>query len=453
VLAGLALIVASVIVLGTETAFPGVAALLPVTGATLVIVGGLRGPTLPGRVLLANPVARYLGRISYSLYLWHWPLLILVPIAIENDDLGVRVALAGVAIVLAAISTELVEQPFRRSGGLARRSRGSVQLGLAASVAVGAVALVMSGAISLPANLLPRDPLVVELAGVRGDLPRSYADGCHLNHQASEPRDDCVYGDPAGEQSIFLIGDSHAAQWIPALDAYAAERGRRLEVHTKSACSVADVPLWERQLLRQYDECYEWRESLLKRIKRAEPETVFVGSSRDYELWSNGSIVRSNQAYTYWQQKLTELLQALEARAERVVLLAEMPFLNFDPVDCLADRRRSSCDPPASLVIDRDYAALESAAAAEAGAEVLSLNAVLCQNGSCPVVVDDIVVFRDRHHVTASYMNHLAEPVANLIEGRAPFPTPMPSIVPLRAGAPADLPVLDAPVPAASAGP
>ncbi|HSM34257.1 MAG TPA: acyltransferase family protein [Anaerolineae bacterium] len=453
VMVGLALIVASVIVLSTETAFPGVAALLPVTGATLVIVGGVRGSTLPGRVLLANPVARYLGRISYSLYLWHWPLLILVPIAMENDGLGMRIALAGAAIVLAAISTELVEQPFRRSDGLARRSRGSIQLGLAASVAVGAVALVMSGAISLPANLLPRDPLVLELAGVREDLPRNYSDGCHLDHRASEPRDDCVYGDLEGEQTIFLIGDSHAAQWVPALDAYAAERGRRLEVHTKSACSVADVPLWERQLLRQYDECYEWRESLLKRIKRTEPETVFVGSSRDYELWSNGNIIRSNQAYTYWQQKLTELLQALDARAERVVLLAEMPFLNFDPVDCLADRRRSTCDPPASLVIDRDYAALESAAAAEAGAEVLSLNAVLCQNGSCPVVVDDIVVFRDRHHVTASYMDHLAEPVANLIEGRAPFPTPAPSMVPLVAGAPAALPVLDSTLPAASASP
>ena len=238
VLVGLALIVAGVVILGTESAFPGLAALLPVTGATLVIVGGLRGPTLPGRVLLSNPVSRYLGRISYSLYLWHWPLLILVPIAMENDELVFRVALAGVAVVLAAISTELVEQPFRRSGGLAGRSRGSIQLGLAASVAVGVAALVMSGAITLPANLLPRDPLVLELAGVREDLPRSYADGCHLTYEVTKPRDDCVYGDPEGEQTIFLIGDLHAAQWVPALDAYAAERGRRLEVHTKSACSV-----------------------------------------------------------------------------------------------------------------------------------------------------------------------------------------------------------------------
>jgi len=278
--------------------------------------------------------------------------------------------------------------------------------------------------------------LVLELAGVREDLPRSYADGCHLTYDVDKPRDDCVYGDPDGDQTIFLIGDSHAAQWVPALDAYAAQRGRRLEVHTKSACSVADVPLWERKLLRQYDECFDWRKALLKRIKRTEPEMVFVGSSRDYELWSNGDIVRTNEAYTYWQQKLTELLQALDERAARVVLLAEMPFLNFDPVDCLADRRRSTCDPPSALVIDTEYASLESAAAAAGGADVLSLNSVLCHDGSCPVVVDDIVVFRDRHHLTASYMDHLAEPVANLIEGLAPFPTPAPSSSPLVDGAP-----------------
>ncbi len=81
-----------------------------------------------------------------------------------------------------------------------------------------------------------------------------------------------------------------------------------------------------------------------------------------------------------------------------MVLLAEMPFLNFDPVDCLADTRRSSCDPSTSLVIDADYAALESAAADAAGASVLSLNGVLCPGRSCPVVVDDMVVFRDQHH-------------------------------------------------------
>ncbi len=430
VVVGLVLIVASVLLITTDTPFPGVAALLPVLGAVLVIVGGGRGDTLPGRIVLANPVSRYLGRISYSLYLWHWPILILIPIAIGSDELGLRIGLAGVAVVVAAISTELIERPFRRASFLALRSRGSIQLGLTGSVAVGAVALVMSGAISIPSDIpmpwIRPDPVVVELAGVREDLPAHYADGCTVKITDRKIKRDCVYGDPEGDKTAMLIGDSHAAQWAPALDAYAASQGWRLEIHNKSACNVADVPVWERRLRRVFDECLEWRSAVAKRIRNTAPEIVFVGITRDYELWDNGRVIQTKDAMGYWRQQLTALLQALEEDAGRVILLAETPYLNFDPVDCLADDSIANCDPPKSLVVDRDYAAIESSAAQDAGASVLSVNDLLCPGSTCPVVVDDIVVFRDNHHITASYMKRLAEPIGNLIEGRDPYPTPSP---------------------------
>ena len=129
---GLALIVAGVVVITRRDAVPR-ARCAPArwSGAVLVILGGLGGPTLPGR-LLATPPARYIGRISYSLYLWHWPILILVPIALETDTLTVRIALAGVAIFVAAASTELIEQPFRSGALPGRVDPGfTVQLGLA----------------------------------------------------------------------------------------------------------------------------------------------------------------------------------------------------------------------------------------------------------------------------------------------------------------------------------
>ena len=434
VVLGLALIVASVLLITTETPFPGVAALLPVLGAVLVIVGGVSGPTLPGRIVLANPISRYLGRISYSLYLWHWPILILVPIAMGSNEMSLRIALAGVAVILAILSTELVERPFRRASFLAERSRGSIQLGLAGSVAVGVAALVMSGAITIPSNIpmpwLRPDPVAVELAGVRQDLPAHYAAGCNLTLEQRKLNRECVYGDPEGSKTAMLIGDSHAAQWMPALDAYAEEQGWRLEIHTKAACNVADVPVWERRLRRVFEECQDWRKALTKRIRKTEPDVVFVGITRDYELWDSGHVIQTSEAMGYWQQQLTELLTTLDENAGRVVLLAETPYLNFDPVDCLADDHIDNCDPPASVVIDHDYAAIESSAADAAGVSILSANELLCPGTTCPVVVDDIVVFRDKHHVTASYMEHLAEPIGNLFEGRAPYPTPTPSAEP-----------------------
>ena len=320
--------------------------------------------------------------------------------------------------------------------------------GLVAAAVVGVVALFATGVVSLPTNLLASEPAVeLKLDEVRADVPRNYADGCYLAYEERKPRRDCVYGDPEGSTSAFLIGDSNAAQWLPALDAYAADQGWRLEVHTKAACSVADVPLWDARLQRTYDECSDWRESVMKRISRAAPEVVYVGGSRDFDLWSNGRIIRTGQARTYWQQKLTELLQRLDADANRVVLLAETPYLNFDPVDCLAEARRAVCDAPASLAVDGAYAALERAAADSAGASVLSVNAVLCPGRSCPAVVDDTVVFRDRHQLTASYMGRLAEPIGNLLEGRAPFPTPVPTATPI----PSTTPVPTAtPIPSAT---
>ncbi len=423
---GLVLIVAGVLTVSDVTAYPGAWALLPVVGAVLVILGGSAGRTLPGR-LLDNPPARYLGRISYSLYLWHWPILILVPIAVGNDDVAFRLALAGVAILVAALSTELIERPFRRGAFLAARSRGTVQLGLAASFAVGIGALFVGGAISIPTPWTQRDPQVVELAGVRDDLPVSYSDGCHINDYQTRKPVDCAYGDPLGTRTAVLYGDSHAAQWLPALDRYARDRGWRLEYHTKAACSPVLLPFWERTLKRAYDECFEWRDAVMRRIAKGDPDIIFVGSSRDYEIEDGGAVVQTREILPAWQQGLTDALVALRAEAPRVVLLAETPFLTYDPLDCLADPTVSGCDPPRSRVVDDAYAAVEAAAALAAGATVISANDLLCPGATCPVVVDGTVVFRDQHHVTATYMARLAEPIANLLEGRAPYPSPSPS--------------------------
>ncbi len=350
----------------------------------------------------------------------------LIPIAIGSDDLGLRFGLAGVAIVIAAVSTEVIERPFRHSGILARRPRFSVEFGLTSSVAVAVVALVMSGAIALPLPGVQPDPVVVELTGAREDLPVIYNDGCHVYFDVAEISD-CSYGDVESARTAVLYGDSHAGQWFPALERYARDKGWRLEVHTKSACSPVPVVLFEKKLRRIYDECTEWRNAVLKRIRKIQPEVVFVGSSRDYDMYEGGRLLQVRQDYPLWEERMTEMVQTLDENAGKVVLLAETPYLNFDPIDCLADGKASSCDPAKVLAVDDQYAAIEASAAEAGNAQLLSINDIVCPGRSCPVVVDGIVAYRDSQHLTGSYMEHLAEPIANLLEGRAPFPTPLPS--------------------------
>lgn len=93
---------------------------------------------------------------------------------------------------------------------------------------------------------------------LRGDNPRIYADGCHLEPADVDVRDECVYGDDG--PLVLLAGDSHAAQWFPALETLAEDRGYRLASLTKSSCPLADFPIELFGKGREYTECLEWNE-------------------------------------------------------------------------------------------------------------------------------------------------------------------------------------------------
>jgi peptidoglycan/LPS O-acetylase OafA/YrhL len=213
--AGLGLIGAAVVLIGPATPYPGMAALLPVLGTALVILAGSGGRSQPSR-LLGMAIPRFLGRISYSLYLWHWPLSSSCP---SRSGLTPRLTSSGgCRCVVAALSTELIETPIRQGRLLPLPPRRSLVVAGAASVlvavgALGAGALVLDperpGAIAsgdqtsvgglgrpLLAGPVPAD-LTPALADAYYDLPDGYRDGCHLDYATVEPPD-CLYGPPDG---------------------------------------------------------------------------------------------------------------------------------------------------------------------------------------------------------------------------------------------------------------
>ena len=236
--AGLALIVGGVLLIDDSVPFPGFAALVPAAGAALLIVSGERAGALPARVLATRPM-RWVGRISYSLYLWHWPILILGPQLLHRHGLGTRIALACGAFVVAELSTRFIEAPFR-FGVMARLASGRT-LGIA-----GATSVVVATSITLSSGYLWQQPVANDspdpaslvtaqqpvlppalvagplppelrkgLPAARNDLPSSKIDGCQASPVETEPHD-CAYGDPTASTTVVLLGDSHAAQWLPA---------------------------------------------------------------------------------------------------------------------------------------------------------------------------------------------------------------------------------------------
>ena len=337
---GLVGVVAATLTFDASLAYPGVAALLPVIGTIAILAGGSRAWG-PGN-LLSLPPLRYLGRISYSLYLVHWPILVLAPMAIGHsvDDIA-SVGLVGASILAAIVCWALIETPFRTGlPSLAVRPGRTVSLGLAAMLAVMVVAAGTSFGVApveaiaapdptpgqtdqadeswpdepavptptthpttRPTSMPTRSPAPVPtpatrqppldivntgalpsrvqpaLANARSDEERLRDDGCLAFEPVTKPAV-CVYGDEHSTYVVALVGDSHAAHWFPALERLARHEGWRVVTFVKVACPFIDMPIRNVALKREYRECAEFNEAVLARLDAIKPDLTLISDEQ-----------------------------------------------------------------------------------------------------------------------------------------------------------------------------
>ncbi|MCU7729291.1 acyltransferase [Actinoplanes sp. KI2] len=424
---GVAAIVVAALIYDDRTPFPGFAALLPVLGAAAVITGGrVRYPR-------AFP---FLGELSYGWYLWHWPLLILVPALIGHSlDIALRLALCAAALAIAFVTYHLVENPIRHRRALIRRpARGlALGLGLSALTAVSAVTashhprplvlgadavdtsaavhtapaaltrLIAAGESTrlIPANLRPA------LNDAAADQSRPQRDGCHLSLGSGARPGECVYGPANATRTVVLLGDSHALQWFPALDSIASSAGWRLVSLTRSSCSPAPVAVRNLKLNRRYTECDAWHRWVSQRIDQLRPDLIVVASSTNYLGMLADHPV---DPVAEWSAAWDGLFGRLRNDAGQVVVLTDTPTLSNDPVGCLARHSTAigDCAEPAGTVL-RDQNARQAIrdAATRAGVTVIDPTPWLCSS-RCPLVVGDLLVYRDTNHLTTAYAQSLA---------------------------------------------
>jgi hypothetical protein len=259
---------------------------------------------------------------------------------------------------------------------------------------------------ALPDGLSPR------LRDVEADLPASYDDGCHRGFD-EERSGDCIYGYPDGASTVVLLGDSHAAQWLPAIEELAFVRDWRLIGLTKSACPPVDVRVWLENKKRGYRECDAWRRHALERIASESPAIVFVAGYHLYELMRDGERVRLQDDPTAWAEALIRTIEAIQATGAQVILMADTPQLGIDPVVCLAEHRDGveACRQVTDEVVDAAYAQLERDVASATGARLLSLTDLICPDGTCPLVFGTTPVYRDDQHLTATFARGLSQAI------------------------------------------
>ena len=354
--AGLALILLACTRLSATTVYPGIAALLPVLGAALVIGAGCATPAQGcGRVLAVSPM-RAIGRISYSWYLWHWPVLVLAPVLLGHPlGLAARVAAALLSGGLAVLTLRFIENPLRFAPRLRSSAAGSLAVGgvaTAVAVAVGVALLawepipVGRGAPAVPLTItaapVPAGSSIdaydaavqqvfaqvqaavaasANLKAVPSNLQPPLADagaeqkallfhGCQRNFfEGGQP--ECATGDIASPTTVALVGDSHAAMWNPAFQQIAEHRNWRLEFMAKAGCPLLDSPITNpfNRLVERLRHCEQWRAQIIARLRAEHPRLIMVGLWRAY---GTGSWAPGFTPYDpAWIDSLTRLVQQL----------------------------------------------------------------------------------------------------------------------------------------------
>ena len=359
-----------------STAFPGFNALLPVV-ATAILIGSI--PVWPRffNDLSNNRLMQWLGAISYPLYLWHWPALVL-PSSALGRPLQIRERLLCIlsTIVLAHITSKFVEQPLRHRSFSAKKTYGFFATTTAVSLLAGvAIASTSSSVINVKGtNYSFNLEQVVAKPGV-------YGDGCHVNYGEVESGD-CTYGEKGSATRVVLYGDSHAAQWFPTLEVLAREKGFELISLTKSACPSVDVPRSDQGAYKN-SECDKWRENSVKRIQKIKPTAVIL-SSFQYFTEPRGYSSRAQ----WWNEGQRRLLADLQGSSRNLIYISDTPQPLRDIPNCLASQDVKDCDTTEktpNVIIN--------------GFKKIDPTPWLCTN-VCSSIKDGYVVYRDGSHIS-----------------------------------------------------
>ncbi|ORW50388.1 acyltransferase [Mycobacterium paraense] len=460
--AGLVAILVASNQLSPATLYPGSAALLPTVGAMLVIGAGCATPSQGcGRVLGLAPM-RAIGRISYSWYLWHWPVLLLAP-ALLGHPLGLvaRLTAAIISGALAVLTLRFIENPLRFADPVRRSARVSLALGGAATavaVCVGAALLawvptpVGHGAPAAPlsisaapapagSGIAAYDAAVqqafaqahaavaasADLKAVPSNLEPSLADaaaehgvlfrdGCMRNFfQDGQP--ECAAGDTASTTTVALVGDSTAAMWNPALRQIATQRHWRLEMLSKAGCPLLDLRIVSPTLHRDYMECTRWRGQIIDRLGSEHPRLIVLDVMRRYG--ARYGLPSGFTSYdSAWNNSLFRLVRELRGTGAQVLVLGPIPDpQSYVPI-CLSGHLddATTCSPTRSTAVNEPGIAAESAATAAGGGQYADLTDLFCTANRCPVIVGNTLVYLDQSHLTFEYSRLLAPAIAALAD-------------------------------------
>ena len=422
---GLAAVLVAATTFTTHTLIPGYAALLPVLGCAAMLVGGIGLTRGTASGLLSIRPLRFIGDTSYSLYLWHWPILILGADYLgARDTIAVRVGLIAGALAVSALSYYGLENPLRRAKLLLARSWHAMVLWPLAVGAVLFVGLVAAPAVPFssatgPVKAVPVPTAVATaVAAALSQAPIPHATSPSLAVAATDHVDlgacsayrmltskICNYGDHKGTRTVVIFGNSHSVMWVPAIAKLAKFEHLRFYPVVKEACgydTYTDVVPG----LSPKNQCTQWYHWALTQIKRLHPDVI---------------IMASYTATRYWLAGETTAITQLKPLAPRFILLSDTPTIP-SPANCLTTTgaTQKSCLWPESDKV-RTHDTQSAAIAAAARVQYLDITNFFCNAASlCPSVINGLIPYYDGAHLTPQYSTYLASALAHALNLSGP---------------------------------
>jgi hypothetical protein len=429
--------------------FPGPWALVPVGATVLVILAAANrnldpespdATPLPNRVLASAPFVA-LGAMAYSLYLWHWPLLIFWLSYSGHNHAGLvdGAVILIVSVVLAYLTTRFVENPLRYRASATRPRTVSLRRGLprptillGSFVALLAVALTATsftwrehvivqrasakglvglstkdypGALALTSGAnpqkLPIRPTVLE---AKTDLPETTRDGCTSDF-GDQQIHTCVYGDKNATRTIAMAGGSHAEHWITALNVLGQTHHFKVVTYLKMGCPLSteavptivgdDIP---------YPQCHEWVSAVMDKLVAARPDYVFTNSTRP----------RFGDIGDEMPPSYVGIWEMLSQYGIGILGVRDTPWfvrngISFEPADCLSDGgTATSCGMNRSDVLETRNPTLDAVDQFPL-LRPIDLSDAVCRADICRAVEGNVLVYRDSHHLSATYVRTLTD--------------------------------------------
>ncbi|MCX7568339.1 acyltransferase family protein [Sulfitobacter sp. F26169L] len=399
--------------------YPGIVALGPVLAAAVLILSGMQGYNGPVQSILKHPYAVAIGSLSFSIYLWHWPIFVFSRILTGDQETSILVGLGIIALAIATAfaSKKFIEEPLRNilRNGLYRPFfvTAAVCSILLASILLFRQEIVKiqnaapsfyqtfnqrhfdGDALSLQSNATTLSAR--QFIAVGRDVSATASLKCDpfSSRDKSRPKL-CSFGDVGADRVVVLTGGSRAAHWEPLFSEIGKRHNFELISATRSACTFGHLD-------GHSPACRAWNEAVVSEIVSIQPDYVIVSATR---LVNKGATVTEHVPETFvaqWQKILSAGIP--------IIALRDTPIQVQHPNNCLWMNQETAhiCGTPASEIFPKTISGIDFILENEAQISYLDMTPLFCTETICPVYFDGRLMYRDRSHLTKSYMIYISK--------------------------------------------